>query len=43
MRFDDLWLLRLIDEIEESGQISYVQNGLELLRRAAELIGHQID
>ena len=36
MRFDDLWLLRLIDEIEESGQISYVQNGLELLRRAAE-------
>ncbi len=43
MRFDDLCLLRLIDEIEESGQISYVQNGLELLRRAAELLGHQID
>jgi uncharacterized protein (TIGR02391 family) len=43
MRWDDLWLLKLINDLEESGQTSYLQNGNELLRHAATVLDHQID
>jgi uncharacterized protein (TIGR02391 family) len=43
MRWDDLWLLKLIDDLEESGQTPYLQNGHELLRHAAAVLDHQID
>ncbi len=41
IHWDDLYLLRLIDELEQSGQVSELQNGLTLLRRAAD--GQTID
>jgi uncharacterized protein (TIGR02391 family) len=43
MRWDDIWLLQQIDEYEEAGLTSYLINGLELLRRAAEVLSYQID
>ena len=36
MRWDDLALLRLIDELEQTQQTGYLRNGLELLTRAAD-------
>jgi hypothetical protein len=36
MRWDDLQLLRLIDELEESEQFSYLGNGTALLQKASE-------
>ena len=36
MRWDDLQLLRLIDQLEESEQTSYLANGTALLQKAAE-------
>lgn len=38
-----MWLLKLIYDLEDSGQTSYLQNGLELLRRASEVQQYQID
>lgn len=35
MRFDDLQLLKLIDELEHAGQTADLNNGLDLMRRAA--------
>ena len=36
MRWDDLQLLKLMDELEESQQTSYLVNGIGLLQRASE-------
>lgn len=43
VRWDDPWLLRLIDELESSDQAGHLQNGLQLLRQAAGVLKHQID
>ncbi|MDA8311945.1 MAG: TIGR02391 family protein [Actinomycetota bacterium] len=43
MRWDDLWLLKLIDDMEAEGQTGHLQNGLQLLQQAAAVIQHQID
>jgi uncharacterized protein (TIGR02391 family) len=36
MRWDDLVLLRLIDELEQTQQMGHLQSGLQLLMRAAD-------
>ncbi len=41
MRWDDLQLLKLIDDLEESQQTSYLVNGIALLQKASE--GQAID
>jgi hypothetical protein len=35
MRWDDLQLLKVIDELEQSGQTGYLLNGYELLKQSA--------
>ena len=41
MRFDDLELLRLIDHLEQAGDIAPLRNGLDLMQRMSQ--GHDID
>ena len=43
MRWDDLALLNLIDDLEQTQQTGYLRNGLELLNRAAQDAGVTID
>lgn len=40
MRWDDLQLLRLIDNFETNGQLGKLRNGMELMRAAGE--GHEV-